>query len=69
MPYGNGNLINLEILKDVDKPIYFIEKNGQYDYTEGKATKIIDELKKKNNFYVIDHYEKFLSNFNLESKR
>lgn len=69
MPYGNGNLINLEILRDVDKPIYFIEKNEQYDYTDGKATKIINELKKKENFYIIDHYEKFLSNFNLESKR
>ena len=69
MPYGNGNLINLEILRDVDKPIYFIEKNRQYDYTNGKGTKIIEELKKKENFHVIDHYQKFLNNFNLESKK
>ena len=69
MPYGNGNLLNLEVLKEVKKPIYFIQNYEQFDYTEGKATKIINELKEKENFHIIEQYEEFLNKFNLESKR
>ncbi len=60
VPYGKGNLINLEILKEVEKPIYFLKKQEEIDYTQGEATKILKELQEKENFYFISEYEEFL---------
>ncbi|RBP44981.1 ABC transporter ATP-binding protein [Garciella nitratireducens] len=60
VPYGRGNLINLELLKEIKKPIYFLKAQGKIDYTQGKATEILEQLQNKKNFHWISSYEEFL---------
>ncbi|NLY46106.1 MAG: ABC transporter ATP-binding protein [Tissierella sp.] len=51
VPIGSGNLKNLLGAKDAlekGKKVYYIAENSQeYDYTEGEAKKIIEEMLKK----------------------
>jgi iron complex transport system ATP-binding protein len=51
---GNGNLRNLEILKEFpDKKIYIV-KNAHRDYTHGKADAVIEELLKRESVQETD---------------
>jgi len=68
VPFGKGNVKNLEVLLKVKKPIYFCQDHRQVDYTEGEATKIIIKLRDNENFITINNYEEFLQNFDLETK-
>lgn len=61
VPFGSGNLKNLEVLLEVDKPIYFYRKGEDIDYTEGKAIEIIKELEQKPNFKYIHDYDEFIN--------
>lgn len=63
VPYGKGNLKNLEVLKETQKPIYFLKSQTQVDYTQGEATKILKELQAKENFQWIVSYQSFLERF------
>lgn len=64
VPYGKGNLINLQILKDTQTPICFLKDEAQIDYTQGEATKILQELQGKENFHIISSYKEFLDKMN-----
>ncbi|MHA1718059.1 MAG: ABC transporter ATP-binding protein [Promethearchaeota archaeon] len=55
IPFGNGNLKNLEVLNSIDKKIIILEENPieERDFTKGLATDLYNELKKKTHVYVI----------------
>lgn len=68
VPFGKGNLQNLEVLMDVDKPIFFFKDQREIDYSEGKASTMIKQLEEKANFKFITSYEEFLKNLDMETK-
>ena len=68
VPFGEGNLKNLEVLLKTDKPIYFYKDQREIDYTEGAATKMISQLIGKERFTTINDYDEFLQNFDMETK-
>ncbi|MBS4534099.1 ABC transporter ATP-binding protein [Clostridium sp. D2Q-14] len=65
VPYGKGNLINLQVLKETKIPIYFLKNEMQIDYTQGQATEILNELKNKENFHFILEYKEFLEKIHI----
>ncbi|MPW26933.1 ATP-binding cassette domain-containing protein [Alkalibaculum sp. M08DMB] len=61
VPFGIGNLLNLEVLRNIEKPIYFYQNSKiDIDYAQGKAIKLLDELQKKENFNYIQNYDELL---------
>lgn len=60
VPFGNGNIKNLEILKETDKKVFMKKIRTQIDFTEGLVLKIINELQKKESFKYIDSYDEFI---------
>lgn len=60
VPFGTGNLKNLEALLDASCPIYMIRREGRFDYTEGKATALLKRIQEEKIFHWIDHYEDFI---------
>ncbi|MFZ7132732.1 MAG: ABC transporter ATP-binding protein [Eubacteriales bacterium] len=61
VPFGSGNLKNLEVLRQVEKMIYFYRNRSDIDYTEGSAYKILNELEKRSNFIYIDSYDQLIN--------
>lgn len=55
IPFGNGNLKNLEILNDFNKKIIIIDENPieDRDFTKGFATDLYNKIKNKPKTYVI----------------
>lgn len=64
VPYGRGNIKNLELLLSTDRPVYMKRRHSQIDFTGGAAEAIIKELEKKDNFRYIESYEEFMEVFN-----
>lgn len=60
VPFGTGNVKNLEALQVADCPIYMIRREGRFDYTEGKATALLENIQREKSFHWIDHYEDFI---------
>lgn len=61
VPFGTGNLKNLQVLLDIDKDIYMLKNRTEIDYCEGMAHKIIKKLEDKENFIYINNYDEFIS--------
>ncbi|MFX1558240.1 MAG: ABC transporter ATP-binding protein [Promethearchaeota archaeon] len=55
IPFGKGNLKNLEILMNSNNKIIILEENPieERDYTEGIASKIYNTIKKKKNVKIV----------------
>jgi iron complex transport system ATP-binding protein len=69
VPFGSGNLLNLEAAKDALKfgvPVYVIEHVPieRRDFTDGKATKLLAELRAAGAVFVKNHSD-LLSLLNL----
>jgi iron complex transport system ATP-binding protein len=49
VPFGWGNLKNLEAVSELagNKPIVLVETQEKRDFTGGKATELLDRLKKR----------------------
>ncbi|NTW71493.1 MAG: ABC transporter ATP-binding protein [Eubacteriaceae bacterium] len=60
VPFGRGNLKNLEILLDSNKKIFMKRRLSQFDYTEGLAISILRKLENKENFSYIEEYDDFI---------
>ncbi|MGE5627053.1 MAG: ABC transporter ATP-binding protein [Solirubrobacterales bacterium] len=60
VPFGTGNIKNLEMLMDIDKRIFMKKVKNQIDFTGGNAIKIIDELQKKDSFKHIESFDEFI---------
>ncbi len=60
VPFGLGNLKNLEALFNTDSPIYIIKGQGQFDYAEGAAESILEKLEKTKEIEYIKSYKEFL---------
>ncbi|SHE91740.1 ABC transporter ATP-binding protein [Alkalibacter saccharofermentans] len=60
VPFGLGNLKNLEALFNTDSPIYMIKGQGQFDYAEGAAESILEKLEKTKEIEYIKSYKEFL---------
>ncbi|MFX1260053.1 MAG: ABC transporter ATP-binding protein [Promethearchaeota archaeon] len=65
LPFGKNNLENLKIINESNKPIIIFEKDQieVRDFTDGIATKIYKEIKKKKNVKTVHNIEE-LFNFN-----
>jgi len=68
VPYGNGNLRNLQAAKhglEIGKKVYLIDqydKYQQYDYVEGKANSILESMK-ENGLVIVKSVEELLKVF------
>ena len=60
VPFGLGNLKNLEALLESDNPIYMIKRQGQFDYTEGIAEELLNKIEKLKGINYIKGYQEFL---------
>lgn len=60
VPFGTGNLGNIEVLQNVYKPIFVLRNDEEFDYTQGKASQVFNSLEKKPNFRYIDSYDEFI---------
>nr|WP_225877797.1 ABC transporter ATP-binding protein [Alkalibacter mobilis] len=60
VPFGSGNLKNLQALTHADCPIFMIKRDGPFDYTEGKAEKILESLKNTKQFEYLESYDEFV---------
>jgi len=60
VPYGKGNLKNLEILLGTDKKIYMKRMQAQFDFTNGLAVNLLNKLEKKDTFKYIETYDEFI---------
>ncbi|MFW9987919.1 MAG: ABC transporter ATP-binding protein [Candidatus Odinarchaeota archaeon] len=68
IPFGKGNLRNLEALTNIDNKIIVIEKNTieERDYTNGIATSIYNQLIKKKSVKVINNIEELIPTIQKE---
>lgn len=60
VPFGPGNLKNLEALMEAKGTIYMIRREGHFDYADGKAQALLDDIQKDKKFKWIDSYEEFI---------
>ncbi|QSX08376.1 ABC transporter ATP-binding protein [Alkalibacter rhizosphaerae] len=60
LPFGTGNVKNLEVLLEANSPIYMIRREGRFDYTEGKATELLHQIQEEKIFHWIDGYDEFI---------
>ena len=62
IPFGNSNLLNLKSLVNVNEKIIIFEKDPieKRDYTNGLATKIYNELKKKDNVRIVNNLKELI---------
>ncbi|MTI69576.1 MAG: ABC transporter ATP-binding protein [Firmicutes bacterium] len=69
VPYGNGNIKNLEAAYEalkINKEVYLIDKYNEYekfDFVKGNATKILKEMK-KNGLRVYNDIDKLINDLN-----
>ncbi|MFZ7119932.1 MAG: ABC transporter ATP-binding protein [Eubacteriaceae bacterium] len=61
VPFGTGNLKNLQVLLNINKDIYMLKNRTEIDYCEGMAHNIIKKLEDKENFIYINNYDEFIS--------
>jgi iron complex transport system ATP-binding protein len=68
IPFGKGNLRNLEALIDINKKIIAIEETpiDERDFTEGIASALYNQLIKKKNVKIINNTEKLLPELQKE---
>ena len=67
VPFGKGNLKNLEILMATDKKIFMKTRSSQFDFAGGLALNILKELEKKDNFKYIENYDEFIEIICMEN--
>lgn len=60
VPFGTGNIKNLEALLEAKGPIYMIRREGPFDYTEGQAEAILKRIQKEKAFEWIKNYDEFI---------
>ncbi|MFX1317364.1 MAG: ABC transporter ATP-binding protein, partial [Promethearchaeota archaeon] len=62
IPFGRGNLRNLEALTNIDNKIIVIEKTpiDQRDFTNGIATSIYNQLIKEKRVKIINNTEELI---------
>ncbi|HCX65713.1 MAG TPA: ABC transporter [Eubacteriaceae bacterium] len=68
VPFGSGNLRNLEVLMQFKKPIYMLRRTEPYDYTEGEASALMGELEKKANFQYVKNIQEFIQKISEGAK-
>jgi len=60
VPFGPANVVNLEMLLETDKNVYVLKSRGEFDYTDGKARKILKEIENCNRLVYVDSYNEFI---------
>ena len=60
LPFGHGNINNLTGLENLNGSIYFHKNCRNNDFTEGKLSKRLSDIKSKKQLVEIDDHQEFL---------
>ncbi len=62
LPFGRGNLENLQVLENCEKSVIILEKTPieKRDFTKGKATEIYNQIKSKKNVKVVESVQEVM---------